>query len=452
MVIVAKKVPPTRFPDAVAVSYYRELKRLVEQLGKATMRVFDEQIKDQIKLYQRNDSFVYTVDGPLDVIQRAIELIKGLSLGIFTSSKVQDIASRFVHSTNNFSKNLTQKQGQVKGVDPTQSEPWLNDFMKTAISENVSYISTIRDEYFPKIESIIFQGVKNGQSVKAIKDQLVERIGMTENRAKFIAVDQTGSIFGQMTAKRHQEMGVKKFKWSTSHDEKVRMSHRALDGKIFSYSEPPSEGLPGTPFRCRCLAIPIFDDDESSSIQQNEFLRINTNKNDNPDDIKAIQNDLAMIPENHRKLLSETVKEIRIVNKGASNYNRKTGVVNILEGMEEGELIHELGHALETKLNLNKNRVFKAILRDALKGKTPMDIYWDVNTFVIPTWILTSDNFISEYQGKVYEDAGFMDDDGELNLDAFGEYFAEGYREYVQNPEHLKKKDPELYNFIEGLK
>lgn len=449
---MAKKIPKTRFPDAVAVSYFRELKRMVKELGTVTLQIYNDQVVPQINAYGRADATNFKTDGPLDVIKRTIEIIKGLSLGIFSPASMQNAASRFVNSLNAFNANNMQAQGRIKGIDPTQHEPWLDEYMRNCIHENVSYISTIRDDFFPKIESIIYQGVKNGLSTSDIRDQLVKQIGMTENRAQFIAVDQTGSILGQMTAKRHQEMGAIGFRWVDSGDSKVRKKHKELNGKAFSYANPPSEGLPGTPFRCRCTADPIFDEEELFNESTPDFLRINANKNDNPDDVKAIQNDLAMIPENHRKLLSETVKEIRIVNKGASNYNRKTGVVNILEGMEEGELVHELGHALETKLNLYKNKVFKAILKNALKGKTPMDIYWDINIFVISTWILTSDNFISEYQGKVYEDAGFMGDDGELNLDAFGEYFAEGYREYVQNPEHLKKKDPELYNFIEGLK
>ncbi|MCP3764081.1 minor capsid protein [Domibacillus sp. A3M-37] len=125
---------------------------------------------------------------------------------------------------------------------------------------NVSYISTIRDEYFPKIESIIYQGVKNGSSPNEIRDQLVKRTGMSEKRTKFIARDQTGSILGQMTAERHKAMGVSKFKWSTSNDEKVRDSHDKLEGQVFEYADPPAVGLPGTDYNCRCTATPVFDD------------------------------------------------------------------------------------------------------------------------------------------------------------------------------------------------
>ncbi|KIL72705.1 plasmid-related protein [Bacillus badius] len=185
--------------------------------------------------------------------------MKGLSLGIFSSNKILNTATRFVNSINVFNKKNMQDQGRVRGIDPTQNEPWLDEFMRTSIMENVSYISTIRDEYFPKVESIVYQGVKNGSSPKEIREQLVQRIGMSEKRAKFIARDQSGSILGQMTAKRHKAMGAEKFKWSTSKDERVRDSHEKLEGKVFEYANPPAVGLPGTDYNCRCVAMPVFE-------------------------------------------------------------------------------------------------------------------------------------------------------------------------------------------------
>jgi SPP1 gp7 family putative phage head morphogenesis protein len=68
------------------------------------------------------------------------------------------------------------------------------------------------------------------------------------------------NIKGEMTAKRYQEMGINKFQWTDSGDSRIRIRHRELNGNIYSYSDPLSEGLPGTPFRCRCVAIPIFDE------------------------------------------------------------------------------------------------------------------------------------------------------------------------------------------------
>jgi uncharacterized protein with gpF-like domain len=56
-------------------------------------------------------------------------------------------------------------QAKVKGINPIQSEPWLDEYIRTSIKKNVIYISTSRDEFFPKVEGIILQGVKNGDSI-----------------------------------------------------------------------------------------------------------------------------------------------------------------------------------------------------------------------------------------------------------------------------------------------
>lgn len=260
VVKMARKVPPTHFPDAVAVTYYRDMKRLIMALGNTTLQVFDEHIKPQAKLYK--DGANYKLDGPLSVIQQAIDVIKGLSLGSFSSNAILDTARKFVNNVNVFNAKNIQDQGKVIGIDPTQFEPWLDDFMKTSITENVNYITTIKEQYFSRIESIIYQGVKNGDSIRDIRDRLVKQTGASLKRAQFIAVDQTGSILGQMTAKRHQIMGVKKFKWQTAQDERVRDSHEVLSNKVFAYSDPPAVGLPGRDYRCRCVAIPVFEEEE----------------------------------------------------------------------------------------------------------------------------------------------------------------------------------------------
>jgi SPP1 gp7 family putative phage head morphogenesis protein len=36
----------------------------------------------------------------------------------------------------------------------------------------------------------------------------------------------------------------------------VRPEHEVLDGVVFEWSDPPSEGIPGEPINCRCTAEP----------------------------------------------------------------------------------------------------------------------------------------------------------------------------------------------------
>lgn len=255
---MAKRVPPTRFPDVVAASYFRSIDKLVQEAGKATLSLYDAAVKSEMM----KDSQDYVQDGPFDFFRKLTSHIKKAVSIVYSRRKVIIAATSFMKNINKVNKTNMEQQGRVRGIDLTATETWITPFMKENIQKNVDYITNIRDEYTEKIESIIYDGVRDGSSYKTIREQLEEQIGMSRSRAKFIAIDQSGTLFGQMTAQRHQNMGVMKFKWRTSKDERVRDSHKILEDKIFSYDDPPSVGLPGEDFHCRCIALPIFDDEE----------------------------------------------------------------------------------------------------------------------------------------------------------------------------------------------
>jgi len=257
---MAKRVPPTRFPDVVAASYFRSIDKLVQEAGKATLSLYDAAVKREMT----KDSRDYVQDGPFDFFKKLTSHIKKVVSIVFSRRKVDLTVSSFMKNLNQVNKTNMEQQGRVRSIDLTATEVWVAPFLKENIRKNVDYITNIRDEYTQRIESIIYEGVKDGSSYKTIREQLEEQIGMSRNRAKFIAVDQTGSLFGQMTAQRHQNMGVTKFRWRTSKDERVRKTHRELENEVCSYDDPPSVGLPGEDFRCRCIALPIFDDDEEA--------------------------------------------------------------------------------------------------------------------------------------------------------------------------------------------
>lgn len=46
--------------------------------------------------------------------------------------------------------------------------------------------------------------------------------------------------------------------WHTRRDGRVRPSHAANEGKIFSWANPPDTGNPGEAYRCRCWAEPYY--------------------------------------------------------------------------------------------------------------------------------------------------------------------------------------------------
>ncbi len=72
------------------------------------------------------------------------------------------------------------------------------------------------------------------------------------------------NIDGDLTRERQRGMGLKRYTWRTSQDERVRESHRIKEGKEFDWTKPPADtGHPGQDFQCRCTAEPIFTELEA---------------------------------------------------------------------------------------------------------------------------------------------------------------------------------------------
>lgn len=259
---MAKKVPVTKFPDGATVNYSRALERMIEELGKATLALFNKYVAPEMTTRQDAQ---YTEDGIFDGIRKMFHSLKNKANNIFAMTVTERAASSFVKNINRFNRNNLKQQMKVKGIDLVANEPWLKDFLHTNISNNVGFIRSIHTDYFERVENIVYDGVKSGSSIKQMRKQLMKEVGVSKSRAQFIAVDQAGTILGQMTAQRHQNLGIERFTWDTSGDERVRDTHRELDGKVFSYDDPPEingrKVLPGEDYRCRCVSIPVFDDD-----------------------------------------------------------------------------------------------------------------------------------------------------------------------------------------------
>jgi SPP1 gp7 family putative phage head morphogenesis protein len=76
-----------------------------------------------------------------------------------------------------------------------------------------------------------------------------------------IARDQTLKLNSAITKDRHIAAGISEYTWSTSLDDRVRPEHEALEGTKHSWDAPPEPGHPGEDFQCRCVAIPVIDED-----------------------------------------------------------------------------------------------------------------------------------------------------------------------------------------------
>jgi SPP1 gp7 family putative phage head morphogenesis protein len=83
--------------------------------------------------------------------------------------------------------------------------------------------------------------------------------GVNEKRAALIACDQVGKLNSQLAQYEQVNQGVDSYIWQTMMDNRVRPEHAERQGKRYYWNDPPSGGHPGWSYRCRCVAIPLYD-------------------------------------------------------------------------------------------------------------------------------------------------------------------------------------------------
>lgn len=129
--------------------------------------------------------------------------------------------------------------------------------VSSAVTTNVELIKTVPKKHLAGIQKAIMDGIANGDDSYSLKKMVAKVNGQDTRRAKLIARDQLQKLNGSLNQARQQSIGVNGYVWRTSHDERVRQTHKDNDGKKFQWDAPPrGTGHPGEDIQCRCVAEP----------------------------------------------------------------------------------------------------------------------------------------------------------------------------------------------------
>lgn len=268
--LARKRVKPRGVQPAnrVGIEYLTKLRQITGEMN--------EDIKERlIPLLKKTENeytldSIYTRDQWLGQLLNAFEFLKMKWTGEQVEGVAKEIASWFVRSADRVHHQRTAKDF---GIDILNTTPEIQEYLQASVYDNTRLIVSIPEQYLTNVESIVMGNVRSGGRWEAIRDQLVQEFGVTDRRARLIARDQTAKINGQLTAKRQVAAGFNYFRWDSSHDARVRDSHKALDRKVtefgrgvYKWSDPPlgQKGAPiicGYEFQCRCVAIPVSDDE-----------------------------------------------------------------------------------------------------------------------------------------------------------------------------------------------
>lgn len=128
------------------------------------------------------------------------------------------------------------------------------------------YIKDFTESNILKLREKVRQSAYEGNRPSYLQELIQKNYGTTRNKAQFLARQETSLLMAKFHEQRYKDIGIAKYKWSSSHDARVRHDHKMLDGKIFTWDSPPVVDLstgrranPGEDFNCRCTAIPIWE-------------------------------------------------------------------------------------------------------------------------------------------------------------------------------------------------
>jgi SPP1 gp7 family putative phage head morphogenesis protein len=248
--------PKPKEPHQLTRVYLREL---LDQLGfaralvKAALPSITRSLEraNAVRAGERADAT--KADDDVGDVQKKLGDIRFAFMRRYSKAEAERLAERHVARGRNFTAEQVQQHfRKVIGVDVIAESPAMEQVVSAAVAENVSLITSIPEKYFADVESSVMQSFRTGANTDDLVDLLQERYEVSESRASLIAVDQTNKLNGQLQQVSQESLGVTRYIWRTSQDDRVRDSHQLLDGQSFSWDDPPEVGHPGQDYRCRC--------------------------------------------------------------------------------------------------------------------------------------------------------------------------------------------------------
>lgn len=229
-----------------------------------------QSVKEQLIPFLKVNESQYVADGVSSQLGIIFNKLNRIFTGSITLGFSKTTAQKMVYKVSKsneerFNKSLENVTGiNLGGI--IQSEK-LEDFIEVSVNKNVSLIKSLPEEYFKQIETIVTNGIVNGERYNTIAKKIAETTkSKVTGRIKTIARNEVSTLNSQLTLRRSEALGITRGIFQTSDDERVRPCHAELDGVEFRLSRGAWSKkcqkwiIPGvTDINCRCSYSPIIE-------------------------------------------------------------------------------------------------------------------------------------------------------------------------------------------------
>ena len=187
------------------------------------------------------------------------------------SQAVQMVKMISVENARTWREAARRGQNSYKIYQALKAEITHNAAFVRIIKSNADLIGSLPDDVARHVtKHAATQAVKGLRAESFISHIKKAAPQLSNSIVQLIARTETAKTQAAITQVRAQQVGIQYYVWRTAEDQRVRSSHKHMNGVICQYSSPPSpEALkgeenvgyygPGEIWNCRCYAEPVID-------------------------------------------------------------------------------------------------------------------------------------------------------------------------------------------------
>ena len=417
--------------------------------------------------------------------QQILEVMFGNQLDSIDSTMREVYKSGYYHTAYEIQKGVGVGWDfatlDEKKVSKVINKPWAVD------GKNFSErIWGNRQKLVNELNNTLTQNIILGKDPQKTIDEIARKMNTSKVNAGRLVMTEEAFFSSAAQKDCFDELDVEQFEVVATLDSHTSNICREMDGKHFPM--PQWEvGVTAPPFHvwCRSTTVPYFDDEFDSVGEraargadgktyyvpadmtynqwEKEFVKNTTGNaqylfrthkgaSDISREKQIVDEAVSEIPKKVREKLEDgTIIDIGKI--GASQYDYVNDILYVAKKAEKEDIVHEIGHLVENKmLNFETiSQVRKQIIGEVDIWDIKTETFYDNEGNPVDIFLLESDKFVSQYQGRIYAETIWdaFDEDGNFRYELMMEFISEPFREYIENPKLVRDKCKELYDLIE---
>lgn len=270
-----ERAPVVPFPLSIERDYIHFFVRLTKQVADDVKELLFPAIPDLVRVSGgRMDASRFN----LEDVDATVETIMGDVTARLNNRHLrglEEAVDSYRQATS--LKVMEQLRRQIRGMIQLDAFPPDSGadrkILDSWVATNRKRIKALTTAEIEEVEDIARRGFQNGDRANLIQKRILDRFPVVASRAALIARDQVNKLRGNLTRTRQTSLGIDKYVWRTSRDERVRESHLVKEGKVFSWDKPPADtGHPGQDIQCRCTAEPYIEEEPPAEEDRAEVI------------------------------------------------------------------------------------------------------------------------------------------------------------------------------------